>query len=498
VASDASPLNRTAGFCLALSVEAGLVCLLNVRSIYAYIAAAVLVLLPAAEQAQTIPDQVDAILSALPGNSWSALVENDSGSDSYYARDPDTSLAPASNTKLFTTAAAFGLLGTNYTFETRIYYDGALTNGAVTGNLSLVCEHDPTWNTTVFSSARTPLDHIAAQLKALGLTSVASNVQCYGVCAYNLSSTGFLNVTTTEAKNAAAAAAFMAALQARGIAVSGSAVGQPGFSTPGTQLYTHHSSDLAYQGRPLRLGIACIPLLKVSHNVMADLLCRHLGWKLGADDSYSAGTTQVLGWLSRVPSLSTNGMVMNDGSGLSRGNRFSARQCVALTRYMLAASPVWDEGLPIGCVDGTIRRRFCGTDGEKVVHAKTGSLRTSIALSGYVNNLYDDQRYLFSFIGNRTNIDQTATRQAIDNAVALFGGPFRVVPPQVSWSDSAVTFTWPASPGHSYRVQFKNTLSDPAWQPLGSDITATGMTAAGSDPGFGGAPQRFYRIWLVR
>ena len=493
-----APAQRTAGFCLAFSVEAGLVRLLNVRSLCAYIAVTVLVLLPAAGQAQTIPDQVDAVLSALPGNSWSALVENDSGSATYYERNPDTGLAPASNTKLFTTAAAFGLLGTNYTFETRVYYDGTLTNGTVTGNLNLVCEHDPTWNTTVFRSARAPLDHIAAQLQALGLTSVASNVQCYGVCAYNFSATGFLSANTTESKNAAAAAAFIAALQARGIVVSGSAVGQAGFTAPGTLLYTHHSSDLAYQGRPLRLGVACIPLLKVSHNVMADLLCRHLGWKLGAEDSYSAGTTRVLGWLSQVPGLSTNGMVMNDGSGLSRGNRFSARQCVTVTRHMLAAFPAWAEGLPIGCVDGTIRRRFCGTDGEKEVHAKTGSLRTAISLSGYVNNRYDDQRYLFSFIGNRTNIDQTATRQAIDNSVVLFAGPFRVVHPQVSWTNSTVTFTWPANPGHSYRVQFKQTLSDPPGKRWARISPPLSTTASGTDPGFGGVPQRFYRVWLVR
>jgi hypothetical protein len=231
---------------------------------------------------------------------------------------------------------------------------------------------------------------------------------------------------------------------------------------------------------------------------MADLLCRHLGWKLGGGDSYSAGATQVLRWLDHVAGIRTNGMVMNDGSGLSRGNRFSARQCVALTRYMLAAFPAWDEGLPIGCVDGTIRRRFCGTDGEKEVHAKTGSLRTAISLSGYLDNRYDGQRYLFSFIANRTNIDQTATRQAIDNSAVLFAGPFRLVQPQVSWTTDAVTFTWTASPGHNYRVQFKNVLSDPAWQTLGADITATNRAASGSDPGFGGAPQRFYRILLVR
>lgn len=471
---------------------------LNVRTLCAYTAVAALLLVSLAGHAQTIADRVDAILSALPGNTWSALVENDSGTATYYERNPDTGLAPASNTKLFTTAAAFGLLGTNYTFETRVYYEGELTNGTVTGNLSLVCEHDPTWNTTVFRSARAPLEHIATQLKALGVTSVASNVQCYGVCAYNFSATSFLAASSTESKNAVAAIAFRSALLAKGIVVSGSAVGQTGFTAPGTLLYTHHSSDLSYEGRPLRLGVACIPLLKVSHNVMADLLCRHLGWKLGSDDSYAAGTVQVLTWLSQMPGLHTNGMVMNDGSGLSRGNRFSARQCIALIRYMLGAFPVWDEGLPIGCVDGTIRRRFCDMDGAKEVHAKTGSLRTSIALSGYVHNPRDDQRYLFSLLANRTNIDQTATRQAIDDAVVLFSGSFRVVQPQVTWIGGTVGFTWPATPGHSYRVQFKRTLSDPDWQTLGSEITATSTTATSTDASFGGVPQRFYRIWLVR
>jgi hypothetical protein len=46
-------------------------------------------------------------------------------------------------------------------------------------------------------------------------------------------------------------------------------------------------------------------------------------------------------------------------------------------------------------------------------------------------------------------------------------------------------------------VQFKHTLSDPDWQTLGSDITATNTTASGSDPRFGGMPQRFYRILVV-
>jgi len=384
---------------------------------------AILVVLPAGGQTQTIPDQIDAILarSALAGNSWTVLVENSDGSVIYYQRYADIGWAPASNTKIFTTAAAFGLLGTDYAFETRVYREGTLASGVLTGNLNLVSEHDMTWNTTVFSSARAGLDRIASQLKALGLTTVTGNVQCYGMCAYGFSSTSNIAATSTQTKNASAATAFLAALQAQGITVSGSALGQTGFSPPGTLLYTHHSSDLTYGGKPLRLDVACVPLLKVSHNAMADMLLRHLGWKLGTGDSYSAGATQVLRWIDSNTGVSTNGMVMNDGSGLSHGNRFSARQCVSLTRYLLATFPAWDDGLPIGCVDGTIASRFCGTDGSGQVHAKTGTLSISIALSGYIDNPYDNRRYLFSFIGNRTSIDQSATRDAIDDCVVLLG-----------------------------------------------------------------------------
>src|SRR5207249_1954454 len=63
--------------------------------------------------AQTIPDQIDTILarSAVAGNTWTILVENKDGSVIYYQRNPTTGQAPASNTKIFTTSAAFGLLG---------------------------------------------------------------------------------------------------------------------------------------------------------------------------------------------------------------------------------------------------------------------------------------------------------------------------------------------------------------------------------------------------
>ncbi len=373
--------------------------------------------------AQTLPQQIDSILSrsTLAGNNWTILVENESGTVRYYERTPTTGWAPASNTKLFTTAAAVALLGTNHVFETRIYANGTLTNGILTGDLNMVSEHDITWNTSVNSNARRTLDLIAGKLKTNGINQVIGNVQCFGVCYYNYGSTDNVKTGSQSTYNGEAATAFVAALQAKGVTVSGVATGQLGFNPPGTPIYTNKSSDLTYGGKPLRLDVACIPLTKVSHNPMADALLRHIGYKLSGTDSFAAGQARVFTWLQSI-GISTASTVMNDGSGLSSGNRFSAQQLVSLCRYMVSTYPSWNTTLSIGCVDGTIGSRFCGTAGSGRVHAKTGSLSVSIALSGYIDNPNESRRYFFSFVSNRTSIDQDATRDAMDECVVLFGG----------------------------------------------------------------------------
>jgi Tol biopolymer transport system component len=54
-------------------------------------------------------------------------------------------------------------------------------------------------------------------------------------------------------------------------------------------------------------------------------------------------------------------------------------------------------------------------------------------------------------------------------------------------------FTWPILPGKSYRVQFKNSLSDANWQDFNGTTTLIGQQGYFNDPA-PGAPQRFYRI----
>lgn len=400
-----------------------------------------------------MPEQIEAILArpAVANNSWTIIVENETGSLRYYQKSPTTGRAPASNVKMFTTAAAIGLLGTNHVFESRVYLDGSFSNGTLVGNVNLVSEHDITWNTSTFSgNARRALDFIAGKLKTNGLNAVTGNVQCFGVCYYNRSSTSTShNSESASSHNGSAATAFLAALQAQGITVTGTAAGQSGFTPPGNLFYTYHSTNLTYGGQPLRLDVACIPLMRVSHNVMADQLLRHIGYKLSGTDSFSAGRSRVLPWLQNTAGVSTNGIVMNDGSGLSWNNRFSAQQMISLTRYMLGAHPSWRSTLPVGCASGTLGSRFCGTDGEDQVHAKTGSLSVSIALSGYIDNSYNNQRYLFSFVGydSGADIDQTATRDAIDDCVVLFGARGAPTGPEIlavtnRGNGTALNITW--------------------------------------------------------
>jgi hypothetical protein len=57
---------------------------------------------------------------------------------------------------------------------------------------------------------------------------------------------------------------------------------------------------------------------------------------------------------------------------------------------------------------------------------------------------------------------------------------------------------WSAVPGKTYRVQFKVSGSNPNWNDLAGDVTATDATGAKEDTAAGAAPERYYRVLLVQ
>jgi hypothetical protein len=65
---------------------------------------------------------------------------------------------------------------------------------------------------------------------------------------------------------------------------------------------------------------------------------------------------------------------------------------------------------------------------------------------------------------------------------------------QVSVSAQVPRIAWESVAGATYAVQFKTTISHPAWSNLPPDVTATGTITKIQDASATNATQRFYRI----
>lgn len=95
---------------------------------------------------KALPDRVAGVLSApdLARGFWGIEVVSLSTGETLYSQNADKLFTPASNTKLFTTAAALALIGPDYKFRTTVETTGTLDRyGRLNGDLVLVGHGDP-------------------------------------------------------------------------------------------------------------------------------------------------------------------------------------------------------------------------------------------------------------------------------------------------------------------------------------------------------------------
>ena len=137
---------------------------------------------------------------------------------------------------------------------------------------------------------------------------------------------------------------------------------------------------------------------KYSNNVMARQLFLTLSGERPA--SAESARRRVTAWLADKP-LQLPGLVLDNGSGLSRSERVSAD---GLARLLLAAwnSPVMPElmaSLPLAGTDGTLRKRLGNSAAAGRAHLKTGYLDGVRAIAGYVQDSRD-KRWVVVFLIN--------------------------------------------------------------------------------------------------
>lgn len=107
---------------------------------------------------------------------WSILARSLDRGDQLYARSPRQSLAPASNVKLFTTAAALAHLGPDYRFSTFMLATGPIQDGVLMGDLYLYGTGDPTIGTRFAASPAGALVALSDSLAALGVREIRGDL----------------------------------------------------------------------------------------------------------------------------------------------------------------------------------------------------------------------------------------------------------------------------------------------------------------------------------
>ena len=174
--------------------------------------------------------------------------------------------------------------------------------------------------------------------------------------------------------------AMVARLRRSGIKVGSKVVRAGQAPDDATLLALHESPPLAVLLRGLG---------KYSNNYVAEMILKVIGAERvarGEPATWQQGTGAVSHFLTEQAGFAPGSFQYGNGSGLFESNRFTPRQLTQLLRVAYRDfrwGPDYVASLSLGGADGTLSRRFVDTAAERLIRAKTGTLASVSALSGY-------------------------------------------------------------------------------------------------------------------
>ena len=159
-----------------------------------------------------------------------------------------------------------------------------------------------------------------------------------------------------------------------------------------------------------------------SVNLFAEGLLNWIGYFSNGNGSTESGLKVMMDfWTNKI---NTNGLIIKDGSGLSRLDAISATHFCDLLKYMHSSSNFSDfrSTLPVAGQTGTIRNLCKGGAGEGRVFAKSGTINNVKAYAGYVDSK-SGKKIAFGFIVNNYNCSTSAITSKMEyvlNAIAEY------------------------------------------------------------------------------
>ncbi len=174
------------------------------------------------------------------------------------------------------------------------------------------------------------------------------------------------------------------------------------------QIYQPQQADIFPPGQSILLVQTTLPVIlarcnKDSQNLFAEALLKRMGHQVtGSPGSWDTGRAAMRLFLHKHLGTRSAGIQIDDGSGMSRKNKVSAK---AMTDLLTAIyrdprlGQTYFQSLSIGGQDGTLRKRFSSKTFKGTVHGKSGYIRGVSTLSGYLVNA-NGRAIAFSFLFN--------------------------------------------------------------------------------------------------
>jgi D-alanyl-D-alanine carboxypeptidase/D-alanyl-D-alanine-endopeptidase (penicillin-binding protein 4) len=151
------------------------------------------------------------------------------------------------------------------------------------------------------------------------------------------------------------------------------------------------------------------------------------------DTTMARADLAVRNWM-RQHAINDAGLVLENGSGLSRLERISARQLGSLLQAGLRSdwAPEFQASMPIVAVDGTMRKRLRDSPAAGRARMKTGTLTNVVAIAGYVRDALGQQCVVVAMINSDQANDGKgrAVLDALVDWVARSGSEPAIARPQ--------------------------------------------------------------------
>lgn len=179
----------------------------------------------------------------------------------------------------------------------------------------------------------------------------------------------------------------------------------------GTELYEHISAPLS---------VILKELNTYSNNMMAETILKTIAAeRLGGAGSHVKGLRLVREFL-RLSGVNLQGVVLVDGSGLSRKNRMTTRTITDLLTKMYSRfdiGPDFMSSLRVMGANGVLSRRLTKSPARGKVRAKTGTLRGVSTLAGYIEN-QTGQKFAFALFLNNNRCGYYGADKIEDSIIA--------------------------------------------------------------------------------